>query len=77
MKVNSLLLTILTAQDDPVVPFTSFETVAIGENSHITFVAPQYGGHCAFISQDGGQKRFWSEARVVDFCKEWSAASGS
>jgi predicted alpha/beta-fold hydrolase len=68
---------ILTAQDDPVVPYTSFETLAIGENSHITFVAPQYGGHCAFISQERGNERFWSEVRVVDFCKERSTASGS
>jgi uncharacterized protein len=63
---------ILAAQNDPVVPFTSFERAAIDENSHITFLAPRYGGHCAFISQERGDERFWAEARIVDFCKERS-----
>ena len=63
---------ILAAQNDPVVPFTSFVGAAIDENSNITLLAPRYGGHCAFISQEWGDERFWSEARVVDFCKERS-----
>jgi predicted alpha/beta-fold hydrolase len=63
---------ILAAQNDPVVPFKSFKSPAMDENSHITFLAPRYGGHCAFISQERGDERFWSEARVVDFCKERS-----
>jgi len=59
---------ILTAQDDPFVPFATFGSDAVRENPHITLVAPQYGGHCAFISQESGEERFWCEARVVEFC---------
>ncbi|MGB0036916.1 MAG: alpha/beta fold hydrolase [Candidatus Acidiferrales bacterium] len=59
---------ILTAEDDPFVPIRSFEKPAIRENPQITFVAPQYGGHCGFISREHGPERFWSEARIVDFC---------
>jgi uncharacterized protein len=61
---------ILTAQDDPFVPFSTFEREAIRANQSIRLVAPEHGGHCAFISQEGGGERFWSEARVVEFCTE-------
>jgi len=61
---------ILTAQDDPVVPFSSFELAAIRENPLITFVAPRHGGHCAFIAAD--RERFWAEALLVEFCTSHS-----
>ncbi|MGB8541474.1 MAG: alpha/beta fold hydrolase [Candidatus Acidiferrales bacterium] len=59
---------ILTAQDDPFVPFRPFQNSAIQENPQITLIAPPYGGHCAFISEDKGGDRFWAEARIVEFC---------
>lgn len=31
-------------------------------------VAPERGGHCAFISRNAGPERFWAESRVVEFC---------
>jgi uncharacterized protein len=61
---------IMTAEDDPFVPYASFENPAIRENSNITFVATRHGGHCAFISKQAGEERFWAEARIVDFCGE-------
>ena len=63
---------ILAAQDDPVVPFASFASPALHQNPCITFIATRYGGHCGFISADDGEERFWSEARVVEFCREKS-----
>ncbi len=63
---------IMAAQDDPVVPFAFFDTPAIRENPSIIFVAPEYGGHCAFIAREDGDERFWSEARIVEFCKAHS-----
>ncbi len=59
---------ILTAEDDPFVPYASFENPAIRKNSNITFVATHHGGHCAFISKEAGEERFWAEGRIVDFC---------
>lgn len=59
---------ILTAQDDPFVPFRPFQNSAIQENPHITLIAPPHGGHCAFISEEAGADRFWAEARIVEFC---------
>jgi hypothetical protein len=61
---------ILTAQNDPFVPFSSFGIAAIRENPNVQLVAPRYGGHCAFISKEDGPERFWAEARLVEFCKE-------
>jgi predicted alpha/beta-fold hydrolase len=58
---------ILTAQDDPFVPIASFRNEGIVSNPSITLVTPEHGGHCAFISCNGGE-RFWAEARVVEFC---------
>jgi predicted alpha/beta-fold hydrolase len=64
---------IIAAQDDPVVPFAAFERPSIRENPCITLLAPKYGGHCAFISQEAGDERFWSEARIVEFCAAHAA----
>jgi len=60
----------ITAQDDPFVPYSSFLRAKITENPAIRFVTPQHGGHCGFISKYGGAERFWAEHRIVDFCDE-------
>ena len=58
----------ITAQDDPFVPYASFIAAKIDANPAIQFVAPQHGGHCGFISKHSGSERFWAEQRIVDFC---------
>ena len=58
---------ILTAQDDPFVPFASFSDPALKNNAHIRVIAPAHGGHCAFISRYSGTARFWAEARIIEF----------
>ncbi|MGH9712936.1 MAG: YheT family hydrolase [Candidatus Acidiferrales bacterium] len=63
---------ILASQDDPFVPFAPFEDPSIRENRNIKVVAPQHGGHCAFISRESGDERFWAEARLVEYCKSLS-----
>lgn len=63
---------ILAAQDDPLVPITSFCNSGIAENPFITLVAPEHGGHCAFISGEGGNERFWAEECVLEFCTSQS-----
>jgi uncharacterized protein len=65
---------ILAAQDDPLVPITSFRNSGIAENPFITLVTPEHGGHCAFISRDGGNERFWAEECVLEFCTSQSAS---
>ncbi len=67
---------ILTAQDDPFVPYATFARAALRENPNITLVAPRQGGHCGFISRERGAERFWSEARIVEFCAGRSSLAG-
>jgi uncharacterized protein len=59
---------ILTAKDDPFVPFATFGDASLRGNSNITFVATEHGGHCAFISRDPGEERFWAERQIVEYC---------
>ena len=58
---------ILTAQGDPFIPYASFSDPRLASNAHVEVVAPRHGGHCAFISRQKGDARFWAEARVMEF----------
>lgn len=58
---------IVTAQDDPFVPFTTFSAPALRASSKIRLIAPKQGGHCAFVSRKRGPARFWAETCLVDF----------
>ena len=58
---------IVTAQDDPFVPFASFSNVALANNPNIRFIAPSHGGHCSFISRYSGPERFWAESCLMEF----------
>jgi hypothetical protein len=60
----------ITAKDDPFVPYASFLAARIADNPAVRFVAPDHGGHCGFISKHSGPERFWAEQRIVDFCAE-------
>ncbi|HEV7510366.1 MAG TPA: alpha/beta fold hydrolase [Candidatus Acidoferrum sp.] len=65
LRVPTLLI---TAKDDPFVPYSSILAAGAEKNPAIQLVAPEHGGHCAFISNKTGQARFWAEQCVVDFC---------
>jgi predicted alpha/beta-fold hydrolase len=58
----------ITAEDDPFVPYVSFLAARVERNPSIQFVAPEHGGHCVFISNKSGDERFWAEQRIVEFC---------
>jgi predicted alpha/beta-fold hydrolase len=70
LEVPTLLI---TAQDDPFVPYTSILAAGADKNPAITLVATMHGGHCAFVSNKTGAERFWAEQRVVDFCNQHRA----
>jgi len=59
---------LITAQDDPFVPFEATRASGVEKNPAIVFRAQKHGGHCSFISEESGSERFWAEQRVVDFC---------
>lgn len=59
---------ILTAQDDPFIPYRIFQIPAIQNNPRIRLVAPAQGGHCGFIQQSySGEDRYWAENRLLEF----------
>src|SRR5580692_286846 len=58
----------ITAQDDPFVPYGMFLEANPARNPAIKFVTPEHGGHCGFISKRSGAERFWAEQRIVEFC---------
>ncbi len=69
---------IIHAQDDPFIPFAPLRDPAVTGNPNILLLAPEHGGHVAFISRKphkrvsgdvGDTNRFWAETRVVEFCK--------
>jgi uncharacterized protein len=68
----------ITAEDDPFVPYVSFLAAGVEKNPCIRFLAPEHGGHCAFISNEGGVERFWAEQRIVEFCEEiWQSGAAT
>ena len=68
---------LITAQDDPFVPYAAIRASGIEQNRFVTFNAPKHGGHCAFISNEPGPERFWAESRIVDFCAGHVPSAGS
>jgi predicted alpha/beta-fold hydrolase len=59
---------IITAQDDPFIPYSMFTVPLISRHPHIRVVAPRHGGHCGFIHRDYTREDpYWAENRIVDF----------
>jgi len=55
-------LAVLTAKDDPVIPFRHFEGLRAA-GAVEAFIATEHGGHCGFIEDFG--LRCWSDAQVL------------
>jgi len=60
---------IIHAEDDPFIPFAPLRDAAVGANPYVLLIAPERGGHVAFLSANPGEDRFWAENRLVEFCK--------
>ena len=59
--------TIITAQDDPFIPYSMFATPAIQRNPHIRLIAPTHGGHCGFFqTRRTDEDRYWVENRIIE-----------
>ncbi|HUL34210.1 MAG TPA: alpha/beta fold hydrolase [Candidatus Eisenbacteria bacterium] len=61
---------VITAKDDPFVPYEALLRAGVEKNPCVKFVAPEHGGHCGFISKWAGAERFWAEERIVEFVEE-------
>lgn len=59
--------TVITAQDDPFIPYRMFSHRAFHENALIQLIAPRHGGHCGFFQRGrDGEDRYWAENRTVE-----------
>jgi predicted alpha/beta-fold hydrolase len=68
---------IIHAQDDPFIPFAPLRDPAVGANPYILLLAPERGGHVAFVAAAANDEdRFWAENRVLEFCKLADASRG-
>jgi predicted alpha/beta-fold hydrolase len=61
---------IIHAEDDPFVPFAPLHDPSIAANPYVLLMATERGGHVAFLSNAGGEDRFWAENRLVEFCRK-------
>jgi len=62
---------IITAQDDPFIPYDIFRNPAIHENPAIQLLAPTHGGHCGFFQRRQPQEDpFWAENRIIDWIQD-------
>ncbi len=65
------------AVDDPFIPFAPLRDPSIAANPYVLLVAPEHGGHVAFMSANSrDEDRFWAENRVVEFCHVLDKSGG-
>jgi len=56
---------VVTAQDDPLVPFEIYRHEAFEQNRALTLLAPAHGGHLGFLSRR--RPRFWLDGVCLDW----------
>ena len=62
IRVPGLLI---SAKDDPLVPFELYRDAMIAANPALTLVAPEHGGHLGFISRR--TPRFWVDGVILSW----------
>lgn len=70
---------VLHAEDDPLIPASSFLDPSVNGNPDVLLVLTKCGGHVAFIADAtvSGEDRFWAENRVVEFCRLLAEGGGA
>ena len=59
---------VITAEDDPFVPYESFHDPAIAGNPNVTLLVTKHGGHCGFLAdRNGSDDGYWAERQIIDF----------
>jgi hypothetical protein len=56
---------VITAKDDPLIPFRMYDHRAFRENPHLQLVATDHGGHIGFVARTG--PRFWLDGVVLEW----------
>lgn len=56
---------LLQSEDDPFIPFHTYELSTFHDNSAVQLITARTGGHVAFLSRN--PQRFWAESQLVRF----------
>lgn len=67
---------ILHAMDDPFIRLLPETRAKLLANPHVQFVETRYGGHCAYLSRDGGNEVHWAEATVIRYLLQVTSQNG-
>ena len=59
---------VITAKDDPLIPFRMYDHPAFSRNPHLRLITTDYGGHLGFVARR--QPRFWLDGVVMDWMEE-------
>ena len=62
---------IITAKDDPFIPYHIFDNPSLHKNPLIQMLSPTHGGHCGFFQRHQSQEDpFWAENRILDWIQD-------
>jgi hypothetical protein len=76
LKAITIPTLIITAQDDPFIPYQIFQHSSLHHNSFIKLLAPLRGGHCGFFQRhQSHEDPFWAENRIVDWIDHMTVRS--
>ena len=66
---------IITAQDDPFIPYPIFDNPSLKENTFIQLLSPTHGGHCGFFQcRQSQEDPFWAENRIIDWIEDQNSS---
>ena len=69
----------MTAKDDPFIPYEPFTDPTVAANPNLLLLAPDHGGHVGFMASKSEtarrDDRYWAECRAVEFCQMVSETS--
>ena len=66
---------IITAKDDPLVPFATYDHPAFRGNPNLRLIAVDHGGHLGFIARR--RPRFWLDGVTLDWIDETLKRAGA
>ena len=65
---------VITAKDDPLVPFASYDDPVFQTNPALTLIATEHGGHLGYLSKR--KPRFWLDGFSLDWVEQVLLAGG-
>jgi predicted alpha/beta-fold hydrolase len=68
---------VIHSHDDPFVHMLPETEQKLRNNPHVTLIATERGGHCAFIASPNGYDGRWAERQAIEFFRQFAALEHS